>query len=185
MADGFDASAFITAERSQAVARPSYSFSADFEQPKAAENQHCETEEPAALAEIATIAAGAGENLPWADDLRAWASSKCPAFIAPAVWNKITADAVSVSREWGAIAVDAGWSSLDLFGCHRRPQYRRLDFNGLVATFSGLLTPFQITAILPGYAELADRHGAVLRFRRPIKPGSVHLWEGYRMPGGP
>lgn len=123
--------------------------------------------------------------MPWDDDLIPWANGKAPPFARPIVWDELTNEAVSISQRWGAQAIEAGWSSLDLFGCYRRPWFRRLDCNGLVASIVGLLTPVRLTDITPDHADLTDYRGNVLRYLRREKPGAVHLWEAYSMRTGP
>jgi hypothetical protein len=188
MASLFDPSAFIEAENSQ-LSQTLASVCEWSEGPstgqKTAEIHHFRAEPEPALARIATIAGIHPEMLPWSDDLENWASNPCPDFIAPNVWDEITHEALTVSRTWGRIALDAGWSALDLFGCHTRPQYRRRDRNGLVQTIVNLLTPVRIIGLSGVCAELVDRNGTVMRFKPRHRLGSVHLWEAYAMPNGP
>jgi hypothetical protein len=188
MASQFDPSAFIQAEceqLSQTLASDSEWRQTPLETLKTAEIRHFRAPGRPALARIATIAAVDAEKLPWSNDLENWASNPCPDFIAPNVWDEITHEALSVSRTWGRTALDAGWTSLNLFGCHTQPQYRRRDRNGLVQTIVNLLTPVRIVGLTSTGAELADHNGSIMRFRPREKPGSVHLWEAYVMSGGP
>lgn len=185
MIEAFDPSAFILAERSQTLAEPCKDFAASFAKPKPAEIRHSERVPDQTLATIATLAPAPAEKMPWDDNLIPWANGRPPAFAKPIVWDELTNEALSVSRKWGRIALDAGWSSLDLFGCYRRPQYRRIDCNGLVASIVGLLTPVRLTALDADGADLTDHHGNVMRHYRRDKPGAVHLWEAYVMRAGP
>ncbi|APZ98055.1 hypothetical protein BWQ93_05850 [Sphingopyxis sp. QXT-31] len=123
--------------------------------------------------------------MPWDGYLLPWSGSPCPSFIRPEIFDEITNEAVAVSRRWGAQAIEAGWSTIDLFGCWRHPQYRRVDCNGLVASIVGLLTPVRVTALSPTRADLTDHLGNVMRFYRRPMPFAVHLWEAYAMPAGP
>lgn len=188
MASRFDPSAFIEAESSQLsqtlASNSEWRHDAKIAS-KTAKNRDFETAPTPALATLATLAGADPEKLPWTDELESWASNSCPDFTPPNVWDEITHEAVAVSRTWGRIALDAGWSSLDLFGCHNRPQYRRRDRNGLVQTIVNLLTPVRIVRLTSAWAELVDRNGSVMRYRRRKKLGSVHLWEAYVMPNGP
>lgn len=188
MTEHFDASTFILAERSQTLAAGCKDFVADFDRPKPAENRRSVAAPRDTLAQIATLAPVPAEIMPWDDLLLPWAESRCPGFIRPEVFDEIANEAVAFSRKWGSKAIAAGWSTLDLFGCYRRPQFRRVDCNGLVASVVGLLTPVRITEITPAYAELIAHHGSVMRFRpehRAKLPCSVHLWEAYAMTTGP
>jgi hypothetical protein len=137
------------------------------------------------VANVATVAGGDAGNHPWSADLLAWASGRRPPFAQPVIWDALINEALTISRAWGDRAIAAGWSSLDLFGCYRRPQYRRLDCNGLVAGIVGLVTPVRLTDITPGHADLTDHHGNVMRHYRRAKPEAVHLWEAYVMRTGP
>lgn len=188
MADLFDPSAFIAAEQpleSQGIAENSYAPPGDAQAPKRAEKRGFATPDPGRLARIATLAEGDGEKLPWDDALTSWVAAPPPDFVRPEHWDEITHEALAVSRVWGATALAAGWTSLNLFGCHSRPQFRRLDHNGLVATIVGLLSPVRITALTSACAELSDHNGTVMRYRPRDKPAAVHLWEAYAMPAPP
>lgn len=188
MTDHFDASAFILAERSQTLAPECKDFAAGFEPPKPAEIRQSDNVPDETLATIATLAPTPAEIMPWDDLLLPWAEGPRPHFVRPEVWDELTNEAVAISRKWGPIAIAAGWSSLDLFGCYRRPQFRRLDCNGLVASIVGLLTPVRLTALASEHADLTTSNGDVMRYRRSLRadlPCSVHLWEAYVMTTGP
>lgn len=165
-------------------------FSADFGGRKRTDFCRIPDIEEETLAGLATLAGPDAEKkksdpMPWDDYLIPWANGRAPAFAKPVVWDELTNEALSVSRKWGRRALDAGWTSVDLFGCWKRPQHRRSDCNGLVAGIVGLLTPVRITAVTPEYAELQDHRGTILRHYRFEKPDAVHLWEAYTMRTGP
>lgn len=181
----FDPSAFIAAEVSQSVATRSDTFTMSRRPEEMADFRAFRDDGRQSVATVATVAGGEDENHPWSADLIEWASRRPPAFAKPILWDELTNEALSISRIWGAKAIAAGWSSLDLFGCYKRPLFRRLDCNGLVANIVGLLTPVRVTEITPDYAELQDYRGTILRHRRFDKSDSVHLWEAYVMTNGP
>lgn len=188
MTEHFDASAFVLAERSQTLAPECKDFSGDFGAPKAAENSHFDDAPEKTLAQIATLAPVPAEFMPWDDELLSWAASPRPHFVKPEVWDELTNEAVAFSRVWGPKAIAAGWSSFDLFGCYRRPWFRRLDCNGVIATIVGMLTPMRVTAVCEAHIEIADHRGNGMRFRprdRANLSCSVHLWEAYVMTTGP
>lgn len=188
MTELFDASAFILAERSQTLAPVCKDFAADFGEPIAAEIRHSDRVPDETLATIATLAATPAEIMPWDDLLLPWAEGPRPHFVKPEVWDELTNEAVAFSRNWGTKAIAAGWSSLDLFGCYRRPWFRRIDCNGVVATIVGMLTPMRVMAVCEAYIEIADHRGNGMRFRprdRANLSCSVHLWEAYVMTTGP
>lgn len=185
MTGRFDPSAFIAAEVSQTVAAPCDGFSATFATPKTPDFREVLGVLPQSVASVATVAGGNAEKLPWDDDLLPWAAGRRPPFATPEVWDALTSAALDISRTWGPQAVEMGWTSLDLFGCWRRPWFRRLDCNGLVKCVVGLLTPVRVTGIDPKGAELSDHTGPIMRYYRMDMPFSVNLWEGYSMPTGP
>lgn len=181
----FDPSAFIAAEVSQSVAKRSDTFTMARHREEGAEICAFRDDPCQSVASVATVAGGEPENHPWSVDLITWASGRAPAFVRPVVWDELTNEALAISKRWGAKAIECGWSSLDLFGCYRRPWFRRLDCNGLVASIVGLLTPVRLTDLTPDHADLTDHHGNIMRHYRRDKPEAVHLWEAYVMPTGP
>lgn len=185
MDSAFDPSAFIQAEQSQAAASEPFYFGAPAEAPKGAEICEKPPVEAATIAEIAGIAGDAPGNLPWSPDLEAWAAGPRADWIKPDLWDEVTNEALVVSKRWGASALEQGWSMLGLFGCNPKPRAGRVDRNGLVATIVGLRSAVRLTAITADHAELVARGGVVMRYRPMIGPGSVPLWEGYSMRGGP
>lgn len=188
MTEHFDASTFILAERSQTLAPACEDFAAGFSERKPTEICHFADAKEQTLATIATLAPPRAETTPWDDALIPWAEGPRPPFVKPEVWDELTNEAIVIARKWGSTAIAAGWSSLDLFGCYRRPWCHRLDCNGLVASIVGLLTPVRLTAITGEHADLTTSNGDVMRFRRSLRtdlPCSVHLWEAYAMTTGP
>lgn len=138
------------------------------------------------LATIATIAAPQFEiQYPFDSALVDFITQPCPPGVRPEAWDEITGETEAVRQRWTDHAISLGWTSLDLFGCHRNPFARRVDRDGLVASITGLLTPVRITSITATYAELTPFRGAPMRHRRMHRPGQVHLWEAYGMTGGP
>lgn len=189
MASRFDPSAFIEAEREQvsqtlaAVEQDLVGFSF---QPETAEICAAAGPDRATVARIAAIAGVAADALPWAQDLEAFVDRPCPADVRPEYWDELTNEAWSISRQWGATACAAGWSSLDIFACNPDPSARRVDRDGLVLGVVGMIAPMRVIDVTSEYAALQDRHGSVLRHRPSLRaPGAVHLWEAYPMIAGP
>ena len=191
-APAFDPSRFIQAEaerKAQTVATlaTAQETVADFAMvPETAENRQFSGFVGHSLATIATIAVPAVENrYPFDADLAAFIAQPCPPGIRPETWDEITGETDAVRQRWADHAIGLGWTSLDLFGCNPNPFARRVDRDGLVASITGLLTPVRITSITAANAELTPFRGAPMKYHRMYRPGQVHLWEAYRMEGGP
>ncbi len=188
MSFAFDPSRFIKAEEarySQTVAAPATDYSWPATVLKRAENCGFQAPRETRLAAIATIAGGDRETLPWNREIQFFVDSPCPADIRAEFWNELIEEAWTVHRNWGAIAFDAGWSVIDLFGCNPDPTARRLDRNGLVAGICSLLSPVRLTAITAAHAVLEPRRGPAIRHYRSPAPGSVPLWVAYANSTGP
>lgn len=187
MVSRFDPTRFIEAERSQSVAAAATEFAWAPEAPKAAEI--CSSYSPArpTVATLATIAAPADENLPWHADLASFVDRPCPAEVQASFWTNLLEEAWDTSRTWGAKALSAGWRAIDLFGCNPLPHpfARRVDRDGLVVMTANLLSRVRITNLDAHHAELTDAHGAVMRFRPPVSPGAVLVWDAYPLTSGP
>ena len=188
MATAFDPTQFIEAENSrcsQTIAAPATDQRWTATDPKPAENCGCLAAPPSTIAAIAAIAASDEKPLPWDRELRAFVDLECPPGVQPAYWSELVEEAWDISRKWGQAALDAGWSSLDLFGCNPVPSAGRVDRDGLVALNVGMRTPLRLISITKDSAELHDPRGGVLQYRPPPAPGSVHLWEAYAAEAGP
>ena len=187
MASAFDPSVFIAAEeREQSLAAPASDFAFDPVGRKAQQNSSLAPVPTPSLATLATLAGGDAQILPWTAELKRFTDQPCPPGLRPEYWDELTHEAWTVSREWGRQALDAGWSSMDLFGCNPVPFpfARRVDRDGLVMALVGLMTPTKVVEITPAGAMLRDRQ-STLFFRRRAVPGTVHLWEAYAMSSGP
>jgi len=189
VASRFDPRAFIEAELaevSQTVAAESQLGGAFSFVPKTAEICGILDRPSSALATIATLAAPPAETLPWDADLRRFVDQPCPDDVRPEYWDELTNEALSVSKHWGATALSAGWSALDLFGCNPDPSKRRGDRDGLVKSIVDLRIAVRIVDLTHAYAALKDLNGHVLRHRPALRaPGAVFLWEAYPMTAGP
>lgn len=100
-------------------------------------------------------------------------------------WGRLRSALISVRDGWGQVALDAGWSPLDVFGCNPDPQAGRVDRDGLLASLAGHLAAVTVSAIYPQHADFRDERGTILRKRLPIAPGGVMIWEAYRSASGP
>jgi hypothetical protein len=188
MATAFDPSRFIEAEASRQsqpladVASDGWDWGAG---PKMPETRDKHGTSAPTVATIATLAGPDTSGLPFDRDVRCFVEQPCPRDLDAERWDELTAEVWGVHRNWAALAVGVGWSSLDLFGCNPDPFARRVDRDGLVATIVGLRSPVRLVEITSAYAELACVRGASMRYRPPPAPGAVHIWEAYRMWSGP
>lgn len=130
---------------------------------------------------VTTVAAFPG-SWPWAEGLDALHRLSKPRFLTADRWEELLFDAVRFSRDWGDIAGQHGWTVLELFGCHRKPEGRRLDNNGLIVTLKGR----RITALDDTAATIDAGRGDLHRFRKgKLLLTSVPLWEAFASESGP
>lgn len=91
-------------------------------------------------------------------------------------WTLAIVRAHSFAERWDALARSAGWSTLDLYGMHRRAPYARLTAMGaawLVARSSG----HNAIAVTADAITLATLTGARLRiYRTAPDPDAVLAW---------
>lgn len=184
VASRFDPSAFIQAEDEQTLARLASVASAPASTLKPAENRHSSLLESATLAGIAALAGG-GPKTPWNKLLAAFVDTPRPVFVPEEHWDELTAEADAIETRWGETAFDAGWSSVDLYGCPPDPLATRYGQSGLVHLIVGLRAPIRIVGLDRHCAVLRPYKGDDMRFRRSIRTGAVHLWEAYRPTTGP
>ena len=188
MASAFDPSRFIAAEASRGatiatLAAPDQSVAGWSVEAKSFSLGN----NPPAVAGIAALAAKGLENREWFADLRHFTERPCPDGVAPDFWDELTGEAWTLARDWSDIAIAAGWTSIDLFGCNPVPSARRVDRDGLVMTIVGLRSATRILSIDADAAtlETADLSRSILRKRRHPAAGSVLLWQAYSQEGGP
>jgi hypothetical protein len=93
-------------------------------------------------------------------------------------WQQLIIDAERFLDDWAQQAAALGWPSWELFGCHRRAPWGRIDGMGLVL----LLRADEIAALTSTEAVIRTRTGALQTYRRklsdPLHPAERCLvWE--------
>jgi hypothetical protein len=96
----------------------------------------------------------------------------------PRAWERLTLDAERFLDRWAAQAVALGWPGWELFGCHRRAPWYRIDGMGLVLLLDG----DQLAALTATEAVIRRASGALQTRRRkqrdPLHPVERCLvWE--------
>jgi hypothetical protein len=102
----------------------------------------------------------------------------CPARFPGARWALVVSDAEAFLDSWAAVAHRLGWPAWELFGCHRRAPWGRIQGMGLVLLLKGN----EIAAMTPSEAVIRTRTGARQAYRRkpadPLLPAERCLvWE--------
>jgi hypothetical protein len=95
-----------------------------------------------------------------------------------AAWPQFIADAQAFCWDWAEEAFLSGWAAWELFGCHRRAPWGRIQGMGLVL----LLRGHEIAALTATDAVIRTSTGARQTFRRkpadPLHPAERCLvWE--------
>jgi hypothetical protein len=95
-----------------------------------------------------------------------------------ATWPQVVADAGSFCRDWAEEAFRLGWPTWELFGCHRRAPWGRIQGMGLVL----LLRGDEIAALTETEAVIRAQTGARQTCRRkpsdPLSPAERCLvWQ--------
>ena len=95
-----------------------------------------------------------------------------------ATWPQFIADAQTFCGDWAERAFLSGWAAWELFGCHCRAPWGRIQGMGLVL----LLRGHEIAALTPTEAVIRTSTGARQTFRRkssdPLHPAERCLvWE--------
>jgi hypothetical protein len=107
-----------------------------------------------------------------------------PAAIPPARWRELVDNAGRFLERWGGQAAALGWSTADIFGCHREAPLARYDLQGLVF----IIGSGEVVATTALSATIRTRGGATQTFRRtpPPTPGEhvAAIWELCVEPGG-
>jgi hypothetical protein len=93
-------------------------------------------------------------------------------------WTELLADAEHFLERWGMQAARLGWQDWELFGCHRRAPFHRIQGKGLVL----LLRGDAIAALTGTEAVIRTPTGAHQTYRRkprdPLHPAERCLvWE--------
>jgi hypothetical protein len=104
--------------------------------------------------------------------------SRVPNHWPAATWPQFIADAQAFCRDWAERAFLSGWAAWELFGCHCRAPWGRIQGMGLVL----LLRGHEIAALTATAAVIRTSTGARQTFRRktsdPLHPAERCLvWE--------
>jgi len=93
-------------------------------------------------------------------------------------WSELLADAERFLERWGMQAGRLGWPARELFGCHRRAPFGRIQGMGLVLLLRGR----ELVALTADEAVIRTATGAHQTYRRkpddPLHPtGRCLVWE--------
>jgi TubC N-terminal docking domain len=104
--------------------------------------------------------------------------SRVPHHWPAARWPQLVADAETFCRDWAEKALLLGWAEWELFGCHRRAPWGRIQGMGLVLLLQG----DEIAALTATEAVIRTSTGAHQTYRRnpadPLHPAERCLvWE--------
>ena len=116
-----------------------------------------------------------GANVPKsrAEGYAALSSMPVPTGFSPERWCRIVDAAGVFIDRWAAVAIERGWSDLDVFGCNPDRPDARFDAMGLVL----LLDRCEIIGIDEDGADLLTATGDKQRYRRrPLPADTVSLW---------
>ncbi len=108
----------------------------------------------------------------WNDGVASLADLPSPPRFPAAKWGQLVTDAAAFLNEWGTAAHRLGWQAWELFGCHRRAPWYRLEGRGLVPALQGN----KIAALTATEALIVKQNGARLTFRRRTRD-PLHLSE--------
>jgi hypothetical protein len=114
----------------------------------------------------------------WVQGLARLAETACPARFPAAKWPQVITDAAAFLERWAAQAAALGWPTWELFGCHSRAPWGRLQGMGLVLLLQG----DEIAALTATEAVIRTPTGAHQTYRRkpadPLHPAERCLvWE--------
>jgi hypothetical protein len=121
----------------------------------------------------ALIEYGAGVPRTWAEGYAALSSMPSPAGFSSERWSRIVDAAGIFIDRYVGIAIECGWSDLDVFGCDADRPDARFDCMGLVL----LLDRCEVIGIDEDGADLVTETGTRQRYRRrPLPANTVSLW---------
>jgi hypothetical protein len=114
----------------------------------------------------------------WADGVARLAAMALPLTYPEHAWQQLIVDAEGFLDDWAAQAAALGWPAWELFGCHRRAPWGRIQGMGLVL----LLRGDDIAALTATEALIRTQTGARQTYRRkpsdPLHPAERCLvWE--------
>jgi hypothetical protein len=114
----------------------------------------------------------------WKKGVARLASALPPRDYPARAWEQLIVDAERFLDDWATQAVSLGWQDWEIFGCHRRAPWGRLQGMGLVLLLRGV----EIAAMTATAAAIRTRTGARQTFRRqprdPLDPAERCLvWE--------
>jgi hypothetical protein len=126
----------------------------------------------------ASTCAPAGMPAEWVQGVARLAETPCPARFPAARWPQVITDAATFLERWAAQAAAFGWPTWELFGCHRRAPWGRIQGMGLVLLLQG----DEIAALTVAEAVVRIPTGAHQTYRRrptdPLHPSERALiWE--------
>jgi TubC N-terminal docking domain len=100
----------------------------------------------------------------WADGVARLAATAPPRNYPEQAWQQLIVDAKRFLDGWAAQAHRLGWPAWELFGCHRRAPWGRIQGMGLVL----LLRGDEIAALTATEAAIRTRTGARQTYRRKL-----------------
>src|SRR5947207_11683123 len=121
----------------------------------------------------AIIEHGVGVHRAWAEGYAALSSMCAPAGFSSERWSRIVDAAGVFIDRYAGVAIECGWSDLDVFGCDPDRPDARCDCMVLVL----LVDRCEIIGIGEEGAELVTETGTRQRYRRrPLPVQTVCLW---------
>jgi TubC N-terminal docking domain len=103
----------------------------------------------------------------WAEGVARLRAMALPRAYPAHAWQQLIVDAGRFLEDWAPQAAALGWPGWDLFGCHRRAPWGRIDGMGLVLLLHG----DQLAALTASEAVIRRRSGAHQTWRRkPADP---------------
>jgi hypothetical protein len=103
----------------------------------------------------------------WSEGVARLRTMPAPSHYPPHAWQQLIIDAEKFLEGWAAQAARLGWPARELFGCHRRAPWRRIQGMGLVL----LLRGDGIAALTATEALIRRRTGARQSYRcKPHDP---------------
>jgi hypothetical protein len=114
----------------------------------------------------------------WRRGVERLSSMSPPSGYPERAWTQLLADAGRFLDRWGAQAARLGWQTWELFGCHRRAPFGRIQGMGLVLLLRGK----ELVALTDAEAVIRTATGARQTYRRkphdPLHPAERCLvWE--------